>query len=145
MLIANEGQVHKLDENGRVLQIKPLLADEPYSTVFSYTKKRLGIDELEFFPRLFSCAQMLPELIESRISGVLASRGHVYDYMAIAWAAQQLGLDVEYANGRQFGEFQFIDTITPQGRITPRDKQGLVLIGDKNHAWFQRYKRAYNS
>ena len=146
-IVANENGVFIIegDTRRKISRPKPWQpSKEWYSAVFHYDKKRLKFDgSVEIIQDQYSCAQLLLDLIKGKISGFLASEGHLFDYTAAMWVAQQWGADVAYANGSKFEEFQFGDAIEKGLRVNPRDMNGTVIVGVKNDGIFEKYLNAH--
>ncbi len=145
VIIARENSMlHITNGQRRVIgkNTSPPSTRERYSAVFTHDKKRLQLhtEEVVHEQDLYSTAQVVRQFARGEIKGYLTYNGHINDHIAVAWMAQQWGADVEYASGASFGTIPFGDILVEGKRVSPRDTGGLLIVGDREDACFQKYK-----
>jgi len=141
-LLANDSGFFEIQEDHRKKLDKSsaLVSDrEEYSAIFIHDKKRLELDFDRFVNEIYSTTQMVLQMIRGEIPGFLTSYGHVYDQAVGPWMLSKWGADVIYASGIEYGELPFGDKIIDGERIPPRDRKGLLIVGDKSHPLFKEY------
>ncbi|MBI4154274.1 hypothetical protein HY501_02980 [Candidatus Woesearchaeota archaeon] len=86
---------------------------------------------------LYSKTQMLLQLVNYELSGVVTANANLTDHCVAAWMAKQWGADVCYSSGKEFGVLPFGDYFVEGKRVNPRDTSGLLVIGTKDDGFFE--------